>query len=60
MARLRVVENLLVLIVSFCTLSWFCHAADLLDAKAISQALTKLVAEGLGVADLQVRKYFQH
>ncbi|KAL9960894.1 hypothetical protein ACROYT_G034402 [Oculina patagonica] len=54
MARLRVVEISLVLLVLFCKFPWICDAADLLDAKAFSQALSKLVTEGLGVADLQI------
>lgn len=33
-----------------------CGATDFLDAKAFSQALSKLVTEGLGVAKMQVLK----
>ncbi len=55
MARLRVLKISLVLIVLMCTHTWLCYSADLIDAKAFSQALSKLVTEGLGVADLQVR-----
>ncbi len=55
MARLRVLKISLVLIALLCTLTWLCHAANLVDAKALSQVLSKLVTEGLGVADLQVR-----
>lgn len=54
MARLRVFKMSLVLLVLFCKFTWLCHAVDSLDAKAFSQALSKLVREGLGVTDLQV------
>ena len=34
-----------------------CFGANLLDPGKFSQALSKLAAEGLGAANLQVKKY---
>ncbi|KAJ7382932.1 hypothetical protein OS493_031707 [Desmophyllum pertusum] len=49
-SSLRVLK---ILVVLFCSFTWLCYGADLLDATKFSQTLSKLATEGLGVADLQ-------